>query len=131
MIIASNTDRQGRSSFGSTTRFSGAIMIPVSVSDMLKLLDQIPIWKAVSGLPKRVAKLERKVADLQEKSAGTIASPTRESGRECPICGATMKVTLETPHRHFGFSSLKIHHMECPECRHKTTRTFRPGAGYQ
>jgi endogenous inhibitor of DNA gyrase (YacG/DUF329 family) len=106
-------------------------MIPVSVSDMLKLLDQIPIWKAVSGLPKRVANLERKVADLQEKSAGTIALPTGESGRECPICGATMKVTLETPHRHFGFSSLKIHHMECPECRHKTTRTFRPGAGYQ
>jgi hypothetical protein len=42
----------------------GGDMIPVSVSDILKLLDQIPIWKAVSGLPKRIAEIERRLEAL-------------------------------------------------------------------
>ena len=40
------------------------MMLPISVSDAIKLLDEIPIWRAVAGLPKRVA-LERKVQALE------------------------------------------------------------------
>jgi hypothetical protein len=56
----------------------------ISVSDILKLLDQIPIWKAIFRLPKRVAELERIVGELQEKSASTsiVKAPP---GRERPL----------------------------------------------
>jgi len=101
-------------------------MIPFSVSDILKILNDIPIWKAVVGLPKRVAELERAVGELREKSAVT---PSRKAppGRECPICGATMKVLSESEHPTFGFAGVKVHNMECPECGNKTTRDFNPG----
>lgn len=102
----------------------------ISVSDILKLLDQIPIWKVVAGLPRRVAELERAVGELQEKFA-TASSPKAPSGKECPICGATMKVLSEWPHPNFGFAGRKIHALECSECGNKTNRDFEPGKGYR
>jgi hypothetical protein len=98
----------------------------LSVSDIAKLLEQIPIWKAITTMPKRVAELERQVAALQKNTA--TAQPT---GRECPICGSTMKVLKESPHPEFDFAGLKVHEMECPECGNKTSRDFQPGKGYQ
>src|ERR1700730_9531985 len=102
----------------------------ISVSDILKILDQIPIWKAVTGLPRRVAELERKMGELQEQVA-TGAKTKVVPGRECPICGSPMKVLTESAHPTFGFSGMKIHNMECPDCGNKTTRTFEPGKGYR
>ena len=106
----------------------GKRMIPLSVSDVLKLLDEIPIWKAVARLPKRVAELERKVQQLETAAS---AKPSLPVGRECPICGAAMKVAAELAHPQFGFSGTKVHKMECPECGHKTERDFQPGKGYE
>jgi C4-type Zn-finger protein len=80
------------------------------------------------NLPKRVAELELKVAELQENATTKFATPT---GRECPICGATMKVLSESAHPDFGFSSLTIHRMKCLECEHETSRSFEPGKGYE
>jgi hypothetical protein len=103
-------------------------MIPLSVSDAIKLLDEIPIWKAVVGLPKRVADLERKVAALETVSLAAAAKPT---GKECPICGATMKVIKETPDPDFAIAGMKVHEMRCDECGEQTTRTFEPSKGYR
>lgn len=103
-------------------------MIPLSVSDAIKLLDEIPIWKAVTGLPKRVAELERKVAALETVASAAAAKPT---GKECPICGATMKVIKEIPDPHFAFAGMKVHQMQCNECGEQTTRTFEPGKGHR
>ncbi len=105
-------------------------MLPLSVSDILKILNNIPIWKAVVGLPKRVADLERAVDELQGKSSGT-SSVKVPSGRECPICGATMKVLSESAHPDFDFAGIKLHQMECSECGNKTNRDFEPGKGYR
>jgi hypothetical protein len=102
-------------------------MIPISVSDVIKLLDEIPIWKAVAGLPKRIAELERKVAALETTASAKAAAPT---GKECPLCGATMKVVSEYPDPQFGFGSLMFHQMVCGECGGQTTRAFQPGKGY-
>jgi|ERR1700731_1203515 hypothetical protein len=99
-------------------------MIPVSVSDILKILDKIPIW----NLPRRVSKLEKQVAELLDKAAKASSTP---NGRECPICGATMKVLSELPHSNFGFAGRKIHALECQECGNKTNRDFEPGKGYR
>jgi hypothetical protein len=123
--MESKAGRQRETPFDSITNSWGLGM--VSVSDILKLLDQIPIWKTVSTLPKRVAELERQVAELQKNM---MAAP---SGRECPICGSIMKVVAEYPHPHFAFAGIKIHKMECQnsECAHKTERDFEPGKGYK
>ena len=102
-------------------------MIPLSVSDVIKLLDEIPIWKAVAGLPKRIAELERKVAALETTASAKAAAPT---GKECPICGVTMTVVKETPHPRLGFGGLMSHQMVCNECGEKTTRAFESGKGY-
>lgn len=44
-------------------------MIPISVSDVVKILEQIPIWKMLRDLPKRVIDLEARLKALEE-SAG-------------------------------------------------------------
>jgi hypothetical protein len=98
-------------------------MVPVSVSDILKILDKIPIW----NLPRRVSKLEKQVAELLDKAANAPSTP---NGRECPMCGVIMKVLGEYNDPRFGFAGRRIHNMECPECRNKTDRMFQPGKGY-
>jgi hypothetical protein len=60
-----------------------ALVIGISVSDILKLLDQIPIWKTVSQLPKRVSALEERIAVLEAKLASRAVVP----GQSCAACG--------------------------------------------
>ena len=101
----------------------------ISVTDILKLLEQIPIWKAMRELPKRVAELERR---LDAMAAGQKAvEPPVAPAKICPICEATMKVTQERPHPQFQFAGVKLHLLECPACGHKTDRMFDPAKGYQ
>jgi hypothetical protein len=97
----------------------------ISVSDILKLLEQVPGWKALSQLPKRLAALEDRVAALETK-AGRNTGP---AALECPICGGAMRVVAESAHVHFGSMGMKTHAMEC-SCGHKTTRDYVPGEGY-
>lgn len=49
----------------------------ISVSDILGVLDRIPIWKQIKTLPARVEALEKEVAELKAGSA-----------EACPYCGA-------------------------------------------
>ena len=55
----------------------------ISVSDVLKLLEKIPVLGTLSKLPERVKLLEQKVASLE--AAGPV--PGR---RPCPACGQHM-----------------------------------------
>ncbi len=103
-------------------------MIPISVSDVIKVLDEVPIWKAMVGLPKRIAELERKVTALETAAGAKASVPT---GKECPICGATMRVVKETADPDFAFAGVKVHQMVCGGCGEQTTRTFEPGKGYR
>jgi len=106
-------------------------MIPFSVSDLIKLLDEVPIWRAVAGLPKRLAELERKVTELEAAIKAKSATPVIPEGRICPICGSEMKVTSETAHPTFHFAGVKVHHMECTSCGNQTQRQYTPGKGYR
>jgi hypothetical protein len=94
----------------------------ISVSDAAKILEQIPIWKQIRELPKRIAELERRVAALEQQKSS--------AGRECPMCGAAMKVKAEHDHPQFAFAGLKIHDMEC-ECGNNAERVYDPGKGYR
>ncbi|MEZ2410552.1 hypothetical protein AB6806_27525 [Bosea sp. RCC_152_1] len=59
----------------------------ISVSDILKILEQIPIWKTVSALPKRVAALEDQVVALKAKLDEANAAPAILPGEPCQACG--------------------------------------------
>jgi endogenous inhibitor of DNA gyrase (YacG/DUF329 family) len=106
-------------------------MIPISVSDILKVLDQIPLWKTVRELPKRVTELERRISVYEAELKSRPELPKIPEARLCPICGAEMKVKEELAHPQFAFAGLKLHTMECPSCGNKTTRDYQPGKGYQ
>lgn len=85
----------------------------LSVSDILKLLDQLPIWKTVKDLPARVTALEARVAALEAPRLAT-SSP----GQVCPGCGAhalrrTAAVTSSTP---FGALGAKDETWTCSAC---------------
>ena len=66
---------------------SAGAMIPFSVSDILKILDQIPIWKTVKELPAKVAALEERCATLERRLAAAEAEPARAPGEACKACG--------------------------------------------
>jgi len=105
-------------------------VIGISVGDILKVLDQIPVWKTVAGLPKRMAALEAEVAALKEQAnAKPLAKPT-PAALVCPFDGETMKVMQERNHPEFGFAGLKVHIVECPSCNHRFDRMFDPRKGY-
>jgi hypothetical protein len=106
------------------------MLIPVSVSDLLKILDQIPIWKSLASLPRRLQALETRVAELEAKASLPIAPPI-DPAKACPMCGAEMKIVAETDHPTFHFAGVKVHQMSCPSCDYKVTRDFSPGKGYR
>jgi hypothetical protein len=96
----------------------------ISVSDILKVLDQIPIRKHVRELPKRMEALEKRVAELEAGARKTIPP-----GRECPKCGQAMTVVREGPDVVLGRAGVMNHILECA-CGFRTERKFRPGSGY-
>lgn len=91
---------------------------PFSVSDMLKLLEAVPGWKALLALPRRVSELEARVAALEGKPVKKVAT--------CPICGGAMKVTAVTPDPTFGVLGLQRHSLLCDGCQHSETRQIDP-----
>jgi hypothetical protein len=101
----------------------------LSVSEVLRLLNQMPIWRAVTALPKRIAEIEDRLMVLERGSKAKAAEiPTALA---CPTCDARMKVVAESPHPEFGFAGMKLHEVSCEGCNSISTRDFQPGKGYQ
>lgn len=76
----------------------------IGVSDILKILDQVPLWKTLKALPQRIETLETRVAELEKAKSG----PVKEPGEPCPSCGAhalrrTSTKRSEPPHGDLGF----------------------------
>ncbi|WP_313534519.1 hypothetical protein [Haematobacter sp.] len=93
--------------------------LPISVSDILKILDQIPIWKTVRDLPARVAALEQRVAALEGR-------PTKaEHLTICATCGAPAKVIAVKNHPKFAFAGIKMRTVEC-EAGHRQEFMWDP-----
>jgi hypothetical protein len=106
-------------------------MIGVSVSDIIKILDQVPIWKTLRELPKRVADLEEKVKALEAEKAAGPPKPTIPEARICPLCGGAMKVLRESADPTFGRIGMKVHHMRCEICGNEAERRWKAGSGYR
>jgi len=99
----------------------------LSVSDILAILDKIPAWKAVVGLPKRVAEMEARLAALE----GGSKSSRAPSATDCPKCHATMIVEAEDDDPIFGTFGMKQHILRCEVCGNRATRQFNPARGYE
>ncbi len=102
-------------------------MLPVSVSDITKILDSIPVWKSLLSLPKRLAELEARVKALESGQA-QHAGPTPN---ECPTCGAVMPLIAERDDPTFGRVGLKQHVFRCDNCGGERTRQWSPEKGYR
>ena len=101
-------------------------MIGVSVSDILKVLDQLPLWKTLREMPKRIAALEERVQALE---SAVSASALPEALR-CPVCREPLAVISENPHQAFGRAGMKTHLVRCPN-NHEFRRDYMPGTGYR
>lgn len=50
----------------------------ISVDDVLKILDRIPIWKNLAALPAKVAALEKRVAELETYNNALAEQPATD-----------------------------------------------------
>jgi len=97
----------------------------ISVSDILKLLDKIPQWRALGELPGRMAELESRIAKLE--------APATKPGRNsdpCPMCGEPLKMTGEKKDPTFGRFGVMNRSFTCTGCDYATERQWNPKDGY-
>jgi hypothetical protein len=76
---------------------------------MLKILDNVPVWKTLVTLPRRVEALEQRLAALEAK-------PAAPGWMTCKLCGGAMDVTVERPDPVFGAMGKKRLDLRCGAC---------------
>jgi hypothetical protein len=86
----------------------------ISVSDILKLLDQMPVWKTLKALPPRIEALERRVAELE----GGRQLPGTSPGQPCPACGhhSLRRTSSKTSTGPFGALGARDEIWTCGNC---------------
>jgi len=67
----------------------------MTASNILALLERIPVWKKLIDLPKRVDDIDRKIVDIENKLSSS-------SEIKCPACGE---------YKYFVVSSIKDKNM--------------------
>lgn len=91
--------------------------LPVSVGDILKILDKVPEWVGLKRMQARIEALEAKVAAL-EAAAG--AKPPAD---KCPACEAgALRFVSEAPDPTFGPLGVLRRVLRCDQCGHTTAR---------
>lgn len=98
---------------------------PVSVSDILKILDQVPGWKTIRALPGRVEALEARIAALE----AALEKPAKAPGESCPTCGerALRRASSRPMGGELGQLGGRIETWACAECGATDERTKLPG----
>lgn len=95
------------------------------LSDILKNLEKSPIWRALTTLPARLEKVEKRLTTLEGKCATTAMDAIT-----CPACGTTMRFVSERPDPIFRSLGFKEHRFKC-ECGYETTRQWSQQKGYR
>ena len=82
-----------------------------SLSDLIKLLEQIPAWKKLSSMPGEIEALRRRV-ELLEQSANRVPR-----GDECPKChGLSYRLDRSERDPTFGALGVQRHFYRCDSC---------------
>ncbi|CAG9177668.1 hypothetical protein [Cupriavidus pampae] len=88
-------------------------MLSFSVSDLVKLLEQLPVWKQVIGLVKEVEALKKRVEMLEKSQTQT------PKGDECPRChGLSYKLERTEADPTFGDMGVQRRVYVCGSCGH-------------
>ena len=96
----------------------------VGVFDIVKLLEQVPIWKDLRELPERVEDLEARLTDLEKR----LEQPAKDPGDPCPSCGiydfrATKTEMAQGP---AGDRGIRVHYMKCRACGFEDEKMVAP-----
>lgn len=93
------------------------------IGELNDLLNKIPIWKELTGLPARMKGLEARVAELENQLK---AKPTADA---CPICGTgALKVIAVGDHPTLGAVGVQERTLRCDNasCAHMERRMHDP-----
>jgi len=85
----------------------------ISTSDLLKILDKIPLWKRISSLPDKYASLEKRVIELENKIKYTPGT--------CPSCTSS-NFGVESMRR--GEQKPNLRKFACQDCGYSEIRTI-------
>jgi uncharacterized protein with PIN domain len=80
-----------------------------AVTNILKLLDKIPVWKQLKDLPGKVTSLENRIAKLEKKLSG--------GDKICPECGSSNYKLKKTEVRD-RFLGTKEKIIVCDDCKY-------------
>lgn len=96
----------------------------ISVSDVLKLLDQLPVWKTIKLLPQRVDALEKENAVLKQRLDELLAEPNQAAGEVCKACGepAVRRISSKPSSVSFGRLGARDEVWKCEACGDTETR---------
>lgn len=87
------------------------------LDELNDLLDRIPMWKRLTGLPIELEELKQRVAKLEAK----LSAPR---GAVCPMCSEpTLVMTGIDQGKSKPQIGLYIDRMQCSSCGHQETRT--------
>ncbi|WP_454731863.1 MULTISPECIES: hypothetical protein [Cupriavidus] len=86
-------------------------MLSFSVGDLVKLLEQLPVWKQVVGLVREVDALKKRVEMLERSAA---QAPKRD---ECPKChGLSFGLDRTEADPMFGDVGVQRDYYKCGAC---------------
>lgn len=85
----------------------------VSVSDILKILDNVPLLRRLKALPTEVDEMKARIEALEDR----LAAPPVAPGRECPSCGHhAMRVTGTKKGGKFANLGVNTETWTCENC---------------
>ncbi len=83
----------------------------INVSDLLKILEKIPLWKQLKELPAKIEDFERRLSALEKNLE------TDDSVKKCPKCGSKYFVLTDTkPNLHLGIVGVQDRQYTCEKC---------------
>ena len=91
-----------------------------SVTDILALLDKIPIWKDLKRMPARINELEKRLAALESKHEPSL--------KTCPKCGTGTFALVSTERDPiFGEMGVQNRLYRCTECGFSESLQYSSG----
>jgi len=108
--------------------------LAVTVSDISRILERVPVWRQLVTLPQRVSDLETRLAALTANEdvppVVPMQTPARPSQYMCDSCFAPMNIIGEEKLDSLNVLGQAIHTLECSECARVTRKMFTPDDGY-
>lgn len=88
-------------------------MFSISAADLLKLLEQLPVWKQVIGMSKEIDALKKRVEMLEQSQQSTPKAD------QCPKCrGLSYRLDRTELDPTFGELGVQRRVYLCASCRH-------------